>query len=263
MARTEHTSGLTLLELLVAAAIIAFLTSLALVCVSAVRGSARSVSCMSSQRQIGLAFATYRADNSCFPPPFLCRLDSDGTRQLDFFLAPDGITSRFWYGALAGTMEDAKRRASRVWICPEACFPKLTGDDAWAGSYGYNNSAAFYVRTWQQTHGYTRGIRTERIIGPAACVLLAERWAVDPTGRIPDLNWNVVPPWDASGRAPMTTPIKAGGNSASLRLSHRGRSNYLFFDLHVECRGPWERVAPGTTSANESSAAPNIWFGAE
>jgi prepilin-type processing-associated H-X9-DG protein len=54
-----------------------------------------------------------------------------------------------------------------------------------------------------------------------------------------------------------------GGNSAALRLSHHGRSNYLFFDLHVECLGPLERVAPGTTAANESTASPNMWFGAE
>ena len=256
-------AGFTLPELLIVVAVITLLASMLCSEIRTVRGSANSLTCMTSERQIGLAFAQYRADQGCFPPPFLCRIDSDGTRVLDFFLADGGIKSRFWYGALAGMLDDTRQRASRVWTCPDACFPKLTGSDAWAGSYGYNNSATFYVRTFNQTNGYTRGIKPERLSGAAACILLAERWAVDPSGRIPDLNWNVVPPWDGSGRTVQTTPVHAGGNSASLRLSHRGRSNYLFFDLHVAAYGPWERVAPGISPASESSATPNIWFGAE
>ena len=266
MAQRQSASAVvafTLLELLIAVAIIAFLMSMLLACMNLVRGSANSLSCMSSERQIGIAFSMYKADNGCLPPPFLNRMDPDGTRVLDFFIADGNIKSRFWYGALCGTLEDTKKQTSGVWTCPSACFPGLTGANACAGSYGYNNSAAFYVQTYNQTNGYCKGIRTERISCPAACILIAERWAADPTGTIPDLNWNVVPPWDASGRAPMTTPVHAGGNSASLRLSHRGKSNYLFVDLHVQCAGPWERVAAGISSSNESSVAPNIWFGAE
>jgi prepilin-type processing-associated H-X9-DG protein len=70
----------------------------------------------------------------------------------------------------------------------------------------------------------------------------------------------VMPPYTA-GSPPMSSPLQAGGTHNALRLSHHGRSNYLFFDGRVESLAPWERVAAGTTDANQTTRTPNIWVG--
>jgi prepilin-type processing-associated H-X9-DG protein len=95
----------------------------------------------------------------------------------------------------------------------------------------------------------------------AACIFIGERWAADSSGGV-DANWSVVPPYDATRKA-QTSPLHSGGNGASLRLSHRGRANYLMLDLHVETFGEWDRVNPGTSGGTESSSVPNAWYGNE
>ena len=67
--------GYTLVELLVAIAIIGMIVSLLLPAVQAARESARSTQCKNNLRQIGLALHQYHSVRNAFPPAFLGRSD--------------------------------------------------------------------------------------------------------------------------------------------------------------------------------------------
>lgn len=64
--------GVTLIELLVVIAIIAILAAVLFPVFAVAREKARSVTCLSNLRQLGLAFQMYCADwDNCYPPAYL------------------------------------------------------------------------------------------------------------------------------------------------------------------------------------------------
>ena len=70
--RPAHTllSGFTLIELLVVISIIALLIGILLPALGAARQTAKSMACLSNNRQIGIAVQTYTADNKGFFVPY-------------------------------------------------------------------------------------------------------------------------------------------------------------------------------------------------
>ena len=67
-ARPLHRTGFTLVEVLVAVAVIGILTALLLPAVQSARASARRVMCGNQLRQMGLALHLYHDSHLCFPP---------------------------------------------------------------------------------------------------------------------------------------------------------------------------------------------------
>lgn len=75
-------SGFTLIELLVVISIISLLVAILLPALSAARESARSVQCLSNQRQIVIAQSSYVADEDGYLPPAITnRIVAAGTQQ--------------------------------------------------------------------------------------------------------------------------------------------------------------------------------------
>lgn len=65
--RKSRLSAFTLVEFLVAMAIIVILSSLTLVAVQQARAASRKMQCTSNLRQLGLAFANYHTDHRVYP----------------------------------------------------------------------------------------------------------------------------------------------------------------------------------------------------
>jgi len=66
----QHTSGFTLVELLVVITIIAMLMGLLIPAVQSARRSGQRASCMNNQQQIGKAFMNYATAKDKLPPGF-------------------------------------------------------------------------------------------------------------------------------------------------------------------------------------------------
>ncbi len=97
-------AGFTLIELLVVISIITLLVAILLPALQNARKSARSIGCLSNQRQIGLALHMYANDNRDYLPAGY--LSSDGS---------------YWFQRLAPYDNTYEREAGRkgMWTCPE------------------------------------------------------------------------------------------------------------------------------------------------
>ena len=240
----------TLIELLVVISIIAILAAMLLPAISMVRESAYSAKCQSNMRQVGLALAGYQSDqDGLLPPPTL----------------PTGAfyytNIQEWYGAVIGYLDDTTSTASQAYVCPRALWKGGASWHDYGYSYGYNASNFFYNWVFNHSKNFTDGFRPEQYpkrLG--GCVFIGERWGTSVNGLSADWNWGVGAPYDPT-RPTMTPPRAAGGSPFSLRLAHRGRSNYLFLDQHLESLGPTDQIAAGTTTLNEANQTPNMWVG--
>jgi prepilin-type N-terminal cleavage/methylation domain-containing protein/prepilin-type processing-associated H-X9-DG protein len=256
----------TLIELLVTISIIAILSALLLPTVSLARETARSTICMSQLRQVGMAFGAHQSDHKgLLPPPFL--MDPAGT--VINYPDPPASTTYWtcWYAALVPYFMDGTGKAERVFLCPASSRPSASNIEAMGYSYGYNASHAFYGDFLCENWTSMAPARLQRGWSPSAfpgsksrLALIAERWSLNPSATFNDYNWGTSPPWDVAN-PPMQGSTGTGGNTFSLRLSHRRKSNYLFLDFHVEGLSPWQEIAAGTSDSNDLTASPNIWYG--
>src|SRR5205085_10429108 len=70
--RTRN-AGLTVVELLVAIAIIGMLIAIALPAIQMARESSRRMRCQNNLRQLGLGFAAHEAETQFYPPGFVLK----------------------------------------------------------------------------------------------------------------------------------------------------------------------------------------------
>src|SRR6478609_8400154 len=85
--------GFTLIELLVVIAIIAILAAILFPVFARAREAARSSSCSSNLRQLGMAFTMYAQDN-------------EGSYPLHYTLAPSFTSGGYWFGTVSNGVVD-------------------------------------------------------------------------------------------------------------------------------------------------------------
>ena len=125
-------AGFTLIELLVVIAIISILASILLPAFHYARRQARSASCKSNLRQIGLAADMYRINNRSYYPP----ATSADNKLRWMGLKNDDDTIDYTAGPLYPFLRNTNERG--IAACPSfAAFG--AGFEAGTGGYGYNS----------------------------------------------------------------------------------------------------------------------------
>ena len=230
----------TLFELLVVIAIIGALAAMLLPAIKMVKESANATVCSNQLRQIGTILTTYSIDNDGYIPP------GEAT-------APSNPNSGKWFRFIMPYVDDVSNFAQ----CPKANWKRathsfMTNTDVYTASYGYCDGILTSLGLTNATQWW---IRPERLPRKSQFLFISERWAVQVTGQFSDTVWVDAPTKTRimrsdEGRIPL--PL---ASHASWRISHRGKANALFADLHVEAMVP-EWSYPSTR--NDRRGIPGI-----
>lgn len=244
-------TGFSLVEILVVVAIISVLAGLLLVVVPTVRSSARTLVCLSSMRQMGLATASYAADSHGLVPPTKTHT---GLTPLTALQCPYGA---FHLDLIKDYLEDEWKASGEdnfkgvLWGCPE--FTALIHGGP-AGAYGVNAAYSGYVRnaylTWSSTNPWGQSDNIydmcaadgTRLWGQPgyfrfSAIPLPDRVCLFGEGACNLLNWYIDPA--KPGVFSDQIEVYFQGQPRYIdQLRHRGRSNVLFCDLHTETVRP-------------------------
>lgn len=223
----------SLIELLVVISIIAILAALLLPSVGLVRASAQNTRCMSALAQVGLAVQAYGNDWEQALP------------RLKTPRADDPATPLHWFDAIApyiDVVDDksassyAMRHATPIWGCP--LWPKdAATTNQFKPGYGFvwYPLAPVSSRTsdyWDIPAPWVSDIYQSKITERGRRIMIGET-----------NDWPLGTTFGATATAYPTTwdPTR-----------HRGRANYLFFDLHIQS-------IPATANAYLGTADPSSW----
>jgi len=223
--------GFTLIELLVVIAIIAILAAMLLPALAKAKDKAKSIACVSNNKQIGLAMMMYVGDNNEFLPPL---------NDKNF-----ATHSTNWYYKIldSGNYITSSAQSNNVWRCTAV---KDSDIDPGTVAYysnpceGYgpledtSNPANGVIRYYLDLAGNKQGSRKLSTI-----IRSSQIWLIGDVGR-PKVNGNinqlpasyftditVIKPVISSGWT--TVPVN---KQAACR--HSNRANFSFCDGHVE-----------------------------
>jgi len=273
-----------LIELLVVIAIIAILAAILFPVFAQARESARTTSCLSNTKQLGLGVLQYIQDyDEKFPLWIYC----DNVSAANPVVAGPGTADTPWgpwknnhIGWDKTTQPYIKN--VQVFKCPsndigvetQADPPDGHDDSAPTGSVNYSMNSHLNAR--EQS-----AVSQAKVRFPAVCVLLSESSKASSTGESScetDAEWgwngghahqlngdgNVGAGWDSTYDNSIQALCKTGshsqwGQSDRLR-AHKGGANYAFVDGHSKWYGGdascvvWDRTNVGGVARNESGS---------
>ena len=225
----------TLIELLVVIAIISILVAILLPVFSSSRERARSASCSSNERQIGMALIQYIQDSDEYWP------------SMGF---TDHGANRSWR-----KMIDAYLHAGAVILCPSNPFSDALDSvgDGFQRSYGCNSNFPSGYGSQLGAGLFAEWDASMRL--PAAQVRSTSQVisVAESTAGISDFDVLYAPNF-----AQPTLPGASNAdvaNAGHLFIGHFQRTNYLFGDGHVKALSPFETIS----AADGGTGSINLW----
>ncbi|QQE11636.1 DUF1559 domain-containing protein [Planctomycetota bacterium] len=222
------TRAFTLIELLVVISIIALLIGILLPALQSARQAARSMSCLSNQHQLGIAFASYGVDYDTWPA---IQADGNSDEYPDANLEwskDGGIFLYFYKGRYTPSTwpPDFEHIVDTIFMCPnfEMGFTESaigTDYQYYRAGYGYNRhlnerendiSKAFDVRN------VAKPINPEMVQKTSQAMHLVDNLA-------PIVQISMAAPFDPYGLH------QAAGR-------HKGKCNVLYMDAHAATYSP-------------------------
>jgi prepilin-type N-terminal cleavage/methylation domain-containing protein/prepilin-type processing-associated H-X9-DG protein len=269
MTHKNNFRAFTLIELLVVIAIIAILAAILFPVFAQVREKARQISCVSNEKQMGLAFLQYQEDY-------------DGT--FPYGLAYNGATNTYssWPQLI-----NPYTKSTAILACPDdsiagAPDPNLADGNAWKGdrmSYMVNGfvwnaypppnytdvSKVAGISTfcagsnWQAPNTGGCGIADSAITQPTATIMVAETWSEQYVQSWGSGNGNYVVDWTGNniatgnnmpdpGAGPYGSPSAWPAGNGAVSIHKNGLANFLFADGHVKAMTPISTHPQGWSS---------------
>jgi len=230
--RRNQNSAFTLVELLVVIVIIGILAALLLTALSLGVGTARRISCVNNERQLGHAMQMFVADNHFYP--------------LVAIVYPDHYTG--WENTLSRSELDVPAHNAKppnyprpgIWHCPSAYLPQGFEGYADYGYNGYGMSAQTDTNSlglgghhlWLDLHASEHNpappINESEVASPSEMMAIGDGFKGG-NGVIQD-GWPYL--WRTYGVQDNTPPYLGSTKRAYAR--HQGKTNVVFCDGHVE-----------------------------
>ena len=205
----------TLIELLVVIAIIAILAAILFPVFAQAREKARSISCLSNMKQIGLATQMYVQDydEHLF---FYSNAASPSRSHTGAIVASADINPVRWWNALMPYMKNGQ-----ILVCPSDNLPTDSKDNA--GKIAYKRS---YIAVRA-----AEGLGLAQIETPVDTIVITEKWGTDAKGVPITDSW--IEPTGGDFNYDATT------NRMALAANrHTGGLNAAFFDGHAKWLKP-------------------------
>ncbi|HEY3269500.1 MAG TPA: prepilin-type N-terminal cleavage/methylation domain-containing protein [Armatimonadota bacterium] len=212
----RSTRGFTIIELLVVIAIIAILAAILFPVFARARDRASATTCLSNEKQIGLALVQYASDyDDCFPP------------ERNWSTTP----YTYWKDALNPILS---RSVKDAWTCPSNAhtwdpvpYAKGVYGDESGRPRGYAlNGDIFYVSQDFQTKGMPLG----KVRNPAGTILIVESRSPFSDLQSDAGAYGFWEQPNANYQGPLfRNPQRAKGGFEQ----HGGRINFIFADTHV------------------------------
>jgi prepilin-type processing-associated H-X9-DG protein/prepilin-type N-terminal cleavage/methylation domain-containing protein len=224
--RPRGKSALTLIELLVAIAIIGILAALLLTAVSRAKGKARQAQCANNVRQLGVALQEYLTENHTYPLKREITLEAMASHigYWEQTLQESGL------GTInTNSLIELVRRG--VWKCPNANRPANYWEEVYV-SYGYN----FYGLQSEMGITNVLGLGVHSL-GFGSYSPVKESEVVNPSEMIAmgdGLMGGGGIIRDGVGNLMRTYGIPDFGSTSRAFARHQGKANVVFCDGHVE-----------------------------